>query len=150
VDGEDIGSSGLVNGELMMYTPRCRCGVQVDRQPDDGLSRRAFGSFLTARMGVNVGRLPQEVLLEESYRNECSSTIQVGRVHVFEELLAVLNCSVLTIWSAINFHREYRTRVRYSINRFICVMVKCGVLFEVWAESCNIKKMSVGFIGLRV
>jgi hypothetical protein len=30
-DGEDIRSSGLVNGELMMYTPRCRCGVQVDR-----------------------------------------------------------------------------------------------------------------------
>jgi hypothetical protein len=32
VDGEDIRSSGLVNGRLMMdYTPRCRCGVQVDR-----------------------------------------------------------------------------------------------------------------------
>jgi hypothetical protein len=31
VDGEDIRSSGLVNGGLMMYTPRCRCGVQVDR-----------------------------------------------------------------------------------------------------------------------
>jgi len=55
-----------------------------------------FGSFLTARMGVSVGRLPQEVLLEEFYRNECSGTIQVGRVRVFEELLAVFNCSVLT------------------------------------------------------
>jgi hypothetical protein len=32
VDGEDIQSSGLVNGRLTMdYTPRCRCGVQVDR-----------------------------------------------------------------------------------------------------------------------
>jgi hypothetical protein len=32
VDGEDIRSSGLVNGGLIMgYTPRCRCGVQVDR-----------------------------------------------------------------------------------------------------------------------
>jgi hypothetical protein len=32
VDGEDIRSSGMVNGRLMMdYTPRCRCGVQVDR-----------------------------------------------------------------------------------------------------------------------
>jgi hypothetical protein len=32
VDGEDIRSSGLVNGRLMMdYMPRCRCGVQVDR-----------------------------------------------------------------------------------------------------------------------
>jgi hypothetical protein len=65
-----------------------------------------FVSFLTAGMGVSVGRLPQEVLLEESYRNECSGTIQVGRVRVFEELLAVFNCSVLTFWSAIKFHRE--------------------------------------------
>jgi hypothetical protein len=32
VDGEDIRSSVLVNGRLMMdYTPRCHCGVQVDR-----------------------------------------------------------------------------------------------------------------------
>jgi hypothetical protein len=55
-----------------------------------------FGDFLTARMGVSVGRLPQEVLLEEFHRSECSETIQVGRVRVFEELLAVFNCSVLT------------------------------------------------------
>jgi hypothetical protein len=55
-----------------------------------------FGSFLTARMGVSVGRLPQEVLMEEFYRIECSETIQVGRVREFEELLAVFNCSVLT------------------------------------------------------
>jgi hypothetical protein len=64
----------------MMYTPRCRCGVQVDREPDDGLSRRVFRSFLTARMGASVGRLPQEVLLEESYRSERSETVRVGRV----------------------------------------------------------------------
>jgi hypothetical protein len=32
VDGEDIRSSGLVNGRLVMdYAPRCHCGVQVDR-----------------------------------------------------------------------------------------------------------------------
>jgi hypothetical protein len=55
-----------------------------------------FGSFLTVRMGVSVGRLPQEVLLEEFYKSECSETVQVGRVRVFEELLAVFNCSVLT------------------------------------------------------
>jgi hypothetical protein len=55
-----------------------------------------FGSFLTARMGVIVGRLPQEVLLEEFYRNESSGTIKVGRVRVFEEFLTVFNCSVLT------------------------------------------------------
>jgi hypothetical protein len=55
-----------------------------------------FGSFVTARMGVSVLRLPQEVLLEELYRIECSGTIQVGRVRVFGELPTVFNCSVLT------------------------------------------------------
>jgi hypothetical protein len=55
---------------------------------------------------ASVGRLPQEVLLEELYRNECSGTVLVGRVRVFEELLAVFNCSVLTFWSAIKFHCE--------------------------------------------
>jgi hypothetical protein len=60
------------------------------------IARRVFGSFLTARMGVRVGRLPQEVLLEEFYRSESSETVQVGCVRVFEELLAVFNCSVLT------------------------------------------------------
>jgi hypothetical protein len=51
---------------------------------------------MTARMGVSVGRLPQEILLEESYRNECSGTVQVGRVRVFQEFPTVFNCSVLT------------------------------------------------------
>jgi hypothetical protein len=60
-------------------------------------------------MGVSVGRLPQEALLEEFYRSECSETVRVGRVRVFEELLAVFNCRVLTF---VTFHREYRTRVR--------------------------------------
>jgi hypothetical protein len=55
-----------------------------------------FGSFLTARMGVSVGRLPQEVLLEEFYRSGCSEAVRVGRVRVFEELPTVFNCSVLT------------------------------------------------------
>jgi hypothetical protein len=55
-----------------------------------------FESFLTARMGVNVGRLPQEVLLEEFYRSECSESVRVGRVRVFQELPTVFNCSVLT------------------------------------------------------
>jgi hypothetical protein len=90
----------------MDYRPRCCCGVPVDRKPDDGLSRRVFGSFPTARMGVNVGRLPQEVLLEELYWSECSETVQVGRVRVFKEFLTVFNCSVLTFWSVTKFHRE--------------------------------------------
>jgi hypothetical protein len=51
---------------------------------------------MTARMGVSVGRSPQEVLLEEFYRSGCSETVWVGRVRVFEELLAMFNCSVLT------------------------------------------------------
>jgi hypothetical protein len=61
----------------MDYTPKCRCGVQVDRYPDDGLPRRVFGGFMTARMGVSVGRSPQEVLLEEFYRSGCSETVRV-------------------------------------------------------------------------
>jgi hypothetical protein len=65
-----------------------------------------FGSFLTARMGVSVGRLPQEVLLEEFYGSGCPETVRVGRVRVFEEFLTVFNCSVLTFWSAIEFHHE--------------------------------------------
>jgi hypothetical protein len=81
---------------MMDYTPKCRCGVQEDRQPDDGLSRRVFGSFLIARMGVSVGRLPLEALLEEFYRSERSETVRVGRVRVFGELPTVFNCSVLT------------------------------------------------------
>jgi hypothetical protein len=47
-------------------------------------------------VGVSVGRLPQEVLLEEFYRSWCSETVQVGRVRVFEELPTVFNCSVFT------------------------------------------------------
>jgi hypothetical protein len=46
-------------------------------------------------MGVSVGILPQEVLLEEFYMS-CSETVRVGRVRVFEELPTVFNCSVLT------------------------------------------------------
>jgi hypothetical protein len=30
-DDEDIRSSGLSDGGLMMYTTRCRCGVQANR-----------------------------------------------------------------------------------------------------------------------
>jgi hypothetical protein len=61
---------------------------------------------MTARMGVSVGRLPQEALLEEFFRSQCSETVWVGRVPVLQELPAVFNCSVLTFWSAIKFHRE--------------------------------------------
>jgi hypothetical protein len=47
-------------------------------------------------MGMSVGILAQEVLLEEFYRNECSETVRVGRLRVFDELLAVFNCCVST------------------------------------------------------
>jgi hypothetical protein len=52
-------------------------------------------AFLTARIGVNVGRLPQEALLEEFYRSECSETVRVGRVRVFQEFPTVFNSCVL-------------------------------------------------------
>jgi hypothetical protein len=51
---------------------------------------------MTERMGASVGRLPQEVLLEEFYKSECFETARVGRVRVFQEFLTVFNCSVLT------------------------------------------------------
>jgi hypothetical protein len=51
---------------------------------------------MTARMGMSVGRSPQEVLSEEFYRSGCSETVQVGCIHVFEEFPTVFNCSVLT------------------------------------------------------
>jgi hypothetical protein len=38
---------------------------------------------------VSDGRLPQEVLLEEFYRSECSETVRVGRVRVFQEFPTV-------------------------------------------------------------
>jgi hypothetical protein len=54
---------------------------------------------MTARIGVSVGRLPQEVLLEEFYR-EGVFRDRAGRtctcVRIREELPAVFNCSVLT------------------------------------------------------
>jgi hypothetical protein len=39
--------------------------------------------------------LPQEVLSEEFYRSECSESVRIGRIRVFEELPTVFNCSVL-------------------------------------------------------
>jgi hypothetical protein len=45
---------------------------------------------------ASVGRLLQEVLLEEFYRSELSKTVRGGCVRVFQEFLTVFNCSVLT------------------------------------------------------
>jgi hypothetical protein len=87
VDDEDIRSSGLVqvNDGLYAEVPLwCSSGPTARRRID------------LVCLEASVGRLPQEVLLEESYRSECSETVRVGRVRVFEELLAVFNCSILT------------------------------------------------------
>jgi hypothetical protein len=86
VDGEDIRSSGIVQVSDGLYAEVlswCASGP---------IARRWIVStrvWKLARMGVSVGKLPQEVLSEEFYRSECSETIQVGRVCVFEELLTV-------------------------------------------------------------
>jgi hypothetical protein len=87
VDDEDIRSSGLVqvNDGLYAEVPLWCASRPIARR-----------WIMTARMGVSVGRLPQEVLLEEFYRSERSETVRVGRLRVFEVLLAVFNCSVLT------------------------------------------------------
>jgi hypothetical protein len=73
-----------------------------------------FGSFLTVRIGVSDGRLPQEVLLEEFYRSERSETVRVGRVRVFEEFPTVFDCSVLTfgVQKSSIVNREPPPRVR--------------------------------------
>jgi hypothetical protein len=91
-----IRSSGLVqvNDGLYAEVPLCASGPIARRRID------------LMCLEASVGRLPQEVLLEGFYRSECSETVRVGRVRVFEELQAVFNCSVLTFWSAIKFHRE--------------------------------------------
>jgi hypothetical protein len=75
---------------------------------------------MTARMAVSVGRLPQEVLLEEFYRSECSESVRVGR-HVcsrsFRLCLTVVywllecnkvpswieNPEYVTIWTCVQF-----------------------------------------------
>jgi hypothetical protein len=72
VDGEDIRSSGLVNGEVPLWS--------------------ASGPI--ARRWI----VPMCVWKLSDCKNgsECSGTVQVGRVRVFEEFLTVFNCSVLT------------------------------------------------------
>jgi hypothetical protein len=87
VDDEDIRSSGLVqvNDGLFAEVPLWCASGPIARLRIDLVCLEA-----------SVGRLPQEVLLEEFYRSERSETVRVGRVRVFEELLAVFNCSVLT------------------------------------------------------
>jgi hypothetical protein len=66
-------------------------------------------------MGVSVGRLPQEVSLEESYRNECSETVRVGCVRVFQEFPTVFNCSVLTFGVQQSSIVDREPLVRYNI-----------------------------------
>jgi hypothetical protein len=51
---------------------------------------------MTAKMGLSVGSLPQEALLEEFYRSERSETVRVGRVRVIQEFPTVFDCTVFT------------------------------------------------------
>jgi hypothetical protein len=97
VGGEDIRSSGLEQASDGLYA---EMPLWCASEP---IARRWI---VPTRMGVSAERLPQEVLLEEFYRSECAETVRVGRLRVFEELLAVFNCNVLTFWSAIKFLRE--------------------------------------------
>jgi hypothetical protein len=92
VDGEDIRSSGLVNGRLAGVPLWCASGLIARRW----IVPTCVWKLNTARMGVSVGRLSQDVLLEEFYRSESSETVRGERVRVFEVLPPVFNCSVLT------------------------------------------------------
>jgi hypothetical protein len=94
VDDEDIRSSELVqvNDGLYAEVPLwCASGPIARRW----IAPTCIWKFSDCKNG-SVGRSPQEVLPEEFYRSGCYETVQVGRVRVFEELLAVFNCSVLT------------------------------------------------------
>jgi hypothetical protein len=70
---------------------------------------------MAARMGVSVARLPQEVLLEEFYMSECSETVLVGRVRVFQELPTAFNSSVLTFGVQYSSIGNIEPRVRYIL-----------------------------------
>jgi hypothetical protein len=89
---------GIVRGQT------CLCVGAGKWQVNDGLYAEvplwcaSVWKLYTARMGLSVGRLPQEVLLEEIYRSECSETVRVGRVRVFQEIPTVLKAhSVLSV-----------------------------------------------------
>jgi hypothetical protein len=91
VDGEDIRSSGLEQA-----SDGLRWGAVVVCKWTDSPTMDCLDVCMVAFWLQEWEWLPQEVLLEEFYRSECSETVRVGRLRVFEELLAVFNCSVLT------------------------------------------------------
>jgi hypothetical protein len=94
VDDEDIRSSGLVQvNDVYAEVPLWCASKSIARR---WIVPTCVWKLYTARMGASVGRLPQEVLLEEFYRSWCSETVRVGRVRVFQEFPAVFNCGVLT------------------------------------------------------
>jgi hypothetical protein len=52
--------------------------------------------------------------------------VRVGRVRVFGEFLAVFNCSVLTFWSAIKFHRGIEpTSTLHTYIQGLCQYMFC-------------------------
>jgi hypothetical protein len=79
----------------------CPKNVEAGRAP-------VFWDFLTARMSVHVGRLPEAVLWKES----C-----VGHRWVFGEWLIVFNCGVLTFWKGNKFPSWIESLIRYNIDR---------------------------------
>jgi hypothetical protein len=94
VDDEDIRSSGLVQvNDAYAEVPLWSASGPIARR---WIVPTCVWKLHDCRVGVSVGRLSQDVLLEEFYRNECSETVRVGRVRVSEELLTVFNRSVLT------------------------------------------------------
>jgi hypothetical protein len=94
VDDEDIRSSGLVQvNDVYAEVPLWSASGPIGRR---WIVLTCVWKLHDCRVGVGVGRLPQDVLLEDFYWSECSETVRVGRVRVFQELPTVFNCSVLT------------------------------------------------------
>jgi hypothetical protein len=80
VDDEDIRSSGLVQvNDVYAEVPLwCASGLIARRW----IVPTCVWKLSDCKNG-SVGRLPQEVLLEEFYRSECSESMRVGCLRVF-------------------------------------------------------------------
>jgi hypothetical protein len=107
VDDEDSRSSGLVQVSDGLYAevPLCASGPIAGRW----IVPTCVWKLSDCKEGVSVGRLPQQVLLEEFYRSECSEIVQVERVWAFEEFLTVFKlCSGIgRAWSHLLCTKSY-------------------------------------------
>jgi hypothetical protein len=120
VDDEDIRSSGLVqvNDGLHAEVP-----LWCASEP---IARRRIGPVCLEALWLQEWEwLPQEVVLEEFYRSECSGTVRVGRVRVFEGLLAVFNSCVLNFeCNKVPSWIEPTSTLQYCMAHVLCPLFR--------------------------